>query len=80
MYGLRPDQLYEAQTAFHQFDSNHNGFITPDELRQTLLRFNIRFNDYQIQQVLRQMDINHDGQISYDEYMNFMSHIYRQGF
>ena len=78
-YGLRPDQLHEVQTAFHQFDGNRNGFITGDELRQCLQRFYIQYNDFDIQRVLSQMDANRDGQVSYDEYMNFMSNVYRSG-
>lgn len=77
MYGLRADQLYEIQAAFHQFDANHNGFITGDEVRQSLHRFHVRFNDFDIQRVLSQMDYNHDGQVSYDEFMRFMSRVYR---
>ena len=78
-YGLRPDQLHEVQTAFHQFDGNRNGFITADELRQCLQRFHIQYNDFDIQRVLSEMDANRDGQVSYDEYMNFMSNVYRSG-
>jgi calmodulin len=77
IYGLRPDQLYEIQQAFHEFDLNHNGYITPDEMRQSLYRFHARFNDFDIQRVLSQMDVNRDGQVSYDEFMTFMARVYR---
>jgi Ca2+-binding EF-hand superfamily protein len=70
IYGLRPDQLYE-------FDLNHNGYITGDEMRQSLRRFQVRFSDLDIQRVLSQMDYNRDGRISYDEFMTYMSRIYR---
>lgn len=77
-YGIRPDQLFEIQTAFHQFDANHNGYITGDEMRQCLQNFRIRFNELDIQRVLSQMDTNHDGRVSYAEYMAFMANAYRQ--
>lgn len=77
VYGLRPEQLYEIQAAFHEFDGNHNGFITGDEMRQCLQRFHVRFNDFDIQRVLSQMDTNHDGRVTYDEYMAFMTKLYR---
>ena len=65
-YGLRPDQLYEIQAAFHEFDVNHNGYITGEEMRQSLQRYHIRFNDFDVQRVLGQMDSNHDGRVNYD--------------
>jgi Ca2+-binding EF-hand superfamily protein len=77
IYGLRPDQLYEIQSAFHEFDANHNEYITGDEMRQSLRRFQVRFNDFDIQRILSQIDYNRDGQVSYDEYMTYMSRIYR---
>ncbi|UJR07725.1 hypothetical protein I4U23_012010 [Adineta vaga] len=77
LYGLRADQLFEIQTAFHQFDLNHNGYITGAEMRECLHRFNIGFSDADIQRVLSQMDLNRDGQVSYDEYMAFMARVYR---
>jgi Ca2+-binding EF-hand superfamily protein len=77
IYGLRPDQLYEIQAAFHEFDLNHNGYITGDEMRQSLRRFQVRFSDLDIQRVLSQMDYNRDGRVSYDEFMTYMSRIYR---
>ena len=77
VYGLRPEQLYEIQTAFHEFDANHNGYITGDEIRQCLQRYHVRFNDFDIQRVLSQMDSNRDGRVTYDEYMTFMSRLYR---
>jgi Ca2+-binding EF-hand superfamily protein len=77
IYGLRADQLHEIQAAFHQFDADHNGYITGDEVRQCLLRTHVRFNDFDIQRVLSQMDYNRDGRVSYDEFMLFMARTYR---
>jgi Ca2+-binding EF-hand superfamily protein len=77
MYGLRADQLFEIQSAFHEFDVNHNGYITLDEMREVLYRFGVYVSDFDIYQILSRMDYNQDGQISYDEYMLFMSRIYR---
>jgi Ca2+-binding EF-hand superfamily protein len=80
IYGLRPDQLFEIQSVFHQMDADHNGYITGDEMRQCLYRFHVRFNDFDIQRVLSQMDYNHDGRVSYDEFMRFMARVYRGEF
>jgi Ca2+-binding EF-hand superfamily protein len=80
MYGLRADQLFEIQTAFHQIDSNHNGYITSAEMRDCFQRLNIRYSEEDIQRVLLNMDFNRDGQVSYDEYMAFMAKVYRGDF
>jgi calmodulin len=77
IYGLRADQLFEVQTAFHQFDLDHNGYITLDEMRQCLQRFYVNYNDYEVRRVLSQMDLNGDGRVSYDEYMRYMAKVYR---
>lgn len=77
MYGLRADQLFQIQSAFHQFDADHNGYITLDEMRQCLHRSGVPVSDFEIYQTLSKMDYNQDGQISYDEYMRFMSRTYR---
>jgi Ca2+-binding EF-hand superfamily protein len=77
LYGLRADQLFEIQTAFHQIDANHNGYISADEMRECLRRFHVRFNEFDVERVLAQMDYNRDGRVSYDEYMAFMAKVYR---
>lgn len=77
LYGLRPDQLFEIQSAFHQFDADHNGFITASEMRTCFQRLRIGYSDAEIQRVLAAMDINQDGRVSYDEYMAFMVKVYR---
>jgi len=77
MYGLRADQLFEIQSAFHQFDVDHNGYITLDEMRQCLHYFHINATDFDIYQTLSKMDYNQDGKVSYDEFMKFASRIYR---
>ncbi|CAF1073047.1 unnamed protein product [Rotaria sp. Silwood1] len=77
IYGLDADQLFEIQAAFHQIDTNHNGYITGSELRQSLLRSGIPVSDFEVQRVLAKMDYNQDGRVSYDEYMTFMASIYR---
>jgi Ca2+-binding EF-hand superfamily protein len=77
MYGLRPDELFEIQTAFHEIDGNHNGYITCEEMCECLQRFHIRVNNFDVKRVLSQMDSNRDGQVSYDEFMTYMTKVYR---
>lgn len=77
MRGLRPDQLQEIQQAFHEIDTDRNGYITGEEMHRALQRYHVRFSDFDIQYVLSQMDTNRDGRVSYEEYMRFMSQVYR---
>ena len=73
---LRADQVQEITTAFMEFDSNRNGFITADEMKGCLRRSNIQHQDAEVDRVIANMDLNHDGTVSYDEYMKFMARVY----
>ena len=41
-YTVRNTFLDEMKKAFRHFDKDHNGYISPDELRKALLRMKIR--------------------------------------
>jgi hypothetical protein len=73
---LKPDQVQEITTAFIEFDGNHNGFITSQEMKECLRRSNIQFQDAEVDRVISNMDTNRDGTVSYDEYMKFMARVY----
>ncbi|CAF3642300.1 unnamed protein product [Rotaria sp. Silwood1] len=72
---LTPTQVMELTKAFMEFDLNRNGFITVDEMRESLRRANMSPSDAEIYQVMAKMDFNRDGVASYDEFMRFMSTI-----
>jgi Ca2+-binding EF-hand superfamily protein len=73
---LRPDQIQEITTAFMEFDSNRNGIISSQEMRECLRRSNIQYQDGEVDRVISSMDFNRDGNVSYDEYMKFMARVY----
>ena len=45
-YTVRNTFLDEMKKAFRHFDKDHNGYISPDELRKALLRMKIRDQNY----------------------------------
>jgi Ca2+-binding EF-hand superfamily protein len=76
-YGLKQNDIDEINRSFRGYDSDNNGHITRDELKQCLRQASVISSDNIIESVLRQMDLNHDDIITYDEYLRFMSTIYR---
>jgi len=63
--------------AFRMFDSDQSGFISPEELRVTLLQIsNGTMSLEQIVGLVRTADIDHDGQINLEE---FKKKIYPKG-
>ncbi|CAF2743393.1 unnamed protein product [Rotaria sp. Silwood2] len=72
---LQPAQVIELSKAFMEFDINGNGFITFDEMKESLRRANMPRPDAEIQQVMSKIDFNRDGMASYDEFMRFMANI-----
>ncbi|CAF0947626.1 unnamed protein product [Rotaria sordida] len=75
VYSFHVNKFFKIQRAFHQFDVNHNGFITDDEVHQCLWYYYSYFNDFNIPYISSQMSYNQDEQVSCDEYMRFMSKI-----
>ena len=73
---LKPDQVQEITTAFMEFDSNHNGYITAQEMKECLRRSGIQHQDAEVDRVISNMDTNRDGTVTYDEYMKFMARVY----
>ncbi|CAF0816298.1 unnamed protein product [Didymodactylos carnosus] len=73
---LRPDQLDEIRQSFAEFDINRNGYITPQEMKESLRRAGIQFEDGEVDRVISNMDLNKDGLVSYNEYLKFMARVY----
>ena len=73
---LTPTQVQEITTAFMEFDLNHNGFITSQEMKECLRKAGIQYQDAEVDRVISNMDTNRDGTVSYDEYMKFMARVY----
>ncbi|CAF1677618.1 unnamed protein product [Didymodactylos carnosus] len=69
--------MQEINDSFREYDLNHNGYITFDEMKKCLRKANVMTPDEEVSRVLNQMDWNRDSQVSYDEYLKFMTSVYR---
>lgn len=59
--------------AFEQFDENHDGSISPNELKSALEKLDDQsMSDDRINELLNKVDTNHDGKISLSEFTAMM--------
>jgi len=59
----------DVRSGFRQFDANGDGFISPQEFRQALLRLRIPISDEEIVHLISRLDTNADGMVSYEEFL-----------
>jgi len=57
--------------AFQHFDTDHSGFITPDEVEKALKTLG-GASSSDAADMVRQYDINNDGQIDYNEFVQML--------
>ncbi|XP_022131793.1 calcium-dependent protein kinase 29 [Momordica charantia] len=65
----KEENLYKA---FQFFDIDGSGFITRDELKQAMTRYEMGDEDT-INEIINDVDIDGDGKINYDEFVNMMT-------
>ena len=59
--------------AFHYFDKDHSGFLSPDEIKEILgLNYDNDECNKLVNDIIKDVDINGDGQISYEEFKTMM--------
>ena len=57
--------------AFQHFDSDHSGFISPEEVEQALKKLG-GASSADAAEMVKQYDINNDGQIDYNEFVQML--------
>ncbi|CAH8651571.1 unnamed protein product [Heterobilharzia americana] len=57
----------EVRLIFSQIDKNHNGFVTPRELKSFFRRHDAKFDRREIKEFVSRLDGDGDGQISLQE-------------
>ena len=63
------EEMYEA---FQIFDSDGNGNISADELRQIMANLGEKMTQEEVEEMVKEADIDGDGQINYEEFVRMM--------
>lgn len=62
------EKFTKIRDAFHAFDVDNSGSITPNELREALAKYNFVLTDEGFARVVNGIDLSHDGKISFSEF------------
>ncbi|CAF0796356.1 unnamed protein product [Didymodactylos carnosus] len=73
---LKPEQIAEITDGFLQFDTGRKGYITENEIRDTLQRSGIPAQAQEVDQVFQRLDVHRHGSIDYQDYLRGMAHAY----
>ncbi|KAH8865645.1 calmodulin [Schistosoma japonicum] len=65
------------RTMFDHMDKNHNGYVTPKELKCYLRANNIKVTNKEVKEFFNRYDESGDGQISLHEFIKGLSKSYR---
>jgi calmodulin len=66
------DAEAEMLEAFRVFDTDGNGSITSEELRQIFSNFGEKLTDEEISDMIKEADTDGDGEINYQEFIRMM--------
>ena len=59
---------FNIHEAFAAVDSDRNGYITREELKQVLIEYHFYPTDHELSLLIERYDRNRDGRISYSEF------------
>ena len=62
----------EMLEAFKVFDSDGNGNISADELRQIMANLGEKLTEEEVDAMVKEADIDGDGEINYEEFVRMM--------
>jgi len=72
MKSRRTDPDQELLEAFKVFDTNNDGAISRDELRELMNKLHQPMTDAEIDAMMVMADSNNDGEISFEEFKDMM--------
>lgn len=64
------EKVRDLQATFHEFDRNHDGYVTIDEAKEAMHKLGV-FNDDEIESLIITYDSNQDGRLQYEEFVKF---------
>ena len=62
------EKFTHIRDAFHAFDVDNSGSVTPEELRKALAKYNFVLSDEGFAQIMDGVDLSHDGKVSFAEF------------
>eukprot|EP01129_Flabellula_baltica_P000388 TRINITY_DN1040_c0_g1_i1.p1 TRINITY_DN1040_c0_g1~~TRINITY_DN1040_c0_g1_i1.p1 ORF type:complete len:145 (-),score=43.77 TRINITY_DN1040_c0_g1_i1:37-471(-) len=68
--GMTDDE--SLKQAFKLFDTDGNGVITRDELKEIMMNLEESFDEEELDDMIERADIDHDGQIDLEEFIIFL--------
>ncbi|KAJ3699979.1 hypothetical protein LUZ61_003684 [Rhynchospora tenuis] len=70
---MEADTDEEMKEAFEVFDKDHNGLISPNELRHVMMNLGENLTDDELAQMIREADTDGDGHVNYEEFVRMMT-------
>jgi Ca2+-binding EF-hand superfamily protein len=64
----RITRVTTAERMFHIIDANHNGLLTPDEVRDAAARYGMMVSDEELDEMIRSVDRDLDGMVGLEEF------------
>jgi Ca2+-binding EF-hand superfamily protein len=64
--------INKFKDAFEFFDSDKDGFITQNDIKNFLDKFEFEYKDSQIAECVKNIDFDNDGKISYEDFEKLM--------
>jgi calmodulin len=66
------DEDEDIKAAFIVFDRNNDGFVTAEEMKEVLSKFDLSTSAEEIEDMIKSADVDGDGMLSFDEFSNLM--------
>ena len=66
------DEEEELKSAFNLMDLDHNGYITKDELAESLKAMGHNMSAEEVEQLIKEADLNGDGKVDFEEFKAIM--------